>query len=247
MVTRMLIPALLAALALSGCMPPPEERDATQAPSGTGAGSSSADKFSTVSCSGGSATYTINGTLSDGVSGAITTPMSQAKVFALGLPCRLATITGTSYSLNISSTDATAAGFGTNGPLTIIALWVEQSFNSVAAGRVDIQNLSAGTTNGQDITLSWGSAHHVAVNFPDGAALESASIVGVSDSTNLGIEMTQMGSSQGQPYDFDTNYLPTGTFTVRLQSTSGDVYLRPLFFDATGAASGDWDFTTINL
>lgn len=245
MATRTLIPALLAALALSACMPPPEERDATQAPSGTGAGSSSADKFSTVSCSGGSAAYTITGTLTDSAS--IGVPINQAKVFALGLPCRLATVDGSgNYTLAISSTDAAAAGLGTGAPVTIIALLVNQSFSSVAAGRNDISSLAA-TNSSRNITLNWGIAHHVAVNFPDGAALESASIVGVSDSTNLGIDMTQIGSSQGQPYDFDTNYLPTGTFIVRLQSTSGDVYLRPLFFDATGAPSGDWDFTTINL
>lgn len=245
MVTRMLIPALLAALALSACMPPPEERDATQAPSGTGAGSSSADKFSTVSCSGGSAAYTITGQLTDSASTGV--PINQAKVFALGLPCRLATVDGSgNYTLAISSTDAMAAGLGTGAPVTIIALLVNQSFSKVAAGRNDISSL-AETHSSRNITLNWGIAFHVAVNFSDNAQVAAASLVGISDSASLGIDMTQIGSLLGQPYDFDTNYLPNGTFTVRIESTSGEVFLRPLFFNTSGATADAWLTTTLNL
>jgi hypothetical protein len=175
--------------------------------------------------------------VSDGTTGT-GLPLSQTKIFPLGLPCRQATVDASgNFSLILNNADAVAVGLGA-GRVTLLAMQIQTQFAKVAAARADVP-VTGPNVSGVTLALGYPNAPHVAVAFQDGSSLTAAAVVGITDDAALGPTITLPGAL-GQN-SFETAYLPPGTYVLRIDSSSGKSYFQPLVFPA-GSTFGDWFF-----
>jgi hypothetical protein len=241
-----------AGLALPACSPSSDggsdsSSDSSGTDDGGGDGDGDGDSDGTAACAEGvtiSGTAALSSTMLPGPT--ITNPggyPQDGRAFLIGAPSQQATVDSSTgeFSLVLTAAQLEAASMACGDSVKLLAWWPAQSFVEVAGATADLVLDDAVDTG--TVTLDWTKANHVLITDLAPDTLTAVSFPGIDDAAN-GFDMARLESGR----DFDSNYLPPGTYEIEIVTDLG-AYASELAFaePAPGAAQDQWDSPDITM